>query len=395
MYILKKYLKTYILLILTFLLSNVSILKSQNTILISIDGIRSSDIELMPFVNGLAQKGVKSISLKPVFPSQTLPNFTSILTGKLPKEHGISANVFKNKYLHNNFGTFDFKEIDPKWISSKLLWTRLKELSINTIAIDYPISSLGADLSPSFLFSKKDSNIIQLLESTINNNQKNFVAIYFSEADNFGHKFGLSSQEYKSSLLEIDQKIKEIALIFNDKENTNIIIHSTFGMVEYQNHKQLYLNEILEMPRDKYINLGTMCLVYDIQDEVYVVNNINDNYFIYDEIPDYLNSFTEYNKPDVLLLAKEPFLFVREDTEIGKLKAVHGYDAESFTMHGFFTVFGSNTKNSYQIGTFNIVNIYDLILSYFDITTENFNEIEHILDLNSKTFEINSNLNHE
>jgi len=72
----------------------------KNVVLLTIPGLRDKDLEHMPNLNSLVAGGQKS-TMENSFPAVTWPAQANMLTGKLPNEHGVTANGFfwrdKNK----------------------------------------------------------------------------------------------------------------------------------------------------------------------------------------------------------------------------------------------------------------------------------------------------------
>lgn len=66
---------------------------SQHIVLISMPGLRSQDLDLMPNLKGLADRG-DSRPLVPSFPAVTCPVQATLTTGVTPDKHGITANGF-------------------------------------------------------------------------------------------------------------------------------------------------------------------------------------------------------------------------------------------------------------------------------------------------------------
>ena len=64
-----------------------------NVILLTIPGLRSSDVDRMPHLQQLVEGGSRS-SLTNSFPAVTWPAQANMLTGKLPKDHGVISNGF-------------------------------------------------------------------------------------------------------------------------------------------------------------------------------------------------------------------------------------------------------------------------------------------------------------
>ena len=62
-------------------------------ILLSVPGLRSTDLVSMPNLSKLTAAGDRA-TLTPSFPAVTWPVQANMLTGKLPREHGVIANGF-------------------------------------------------------------------------------------------------------------------------------------------------------------------------------------------------------------------------------------------------------------------------------------------------------------
>jgi hypothetical protein len=66
---------------------------SNHVILLSIPGLRAQDLASMPNLSRLTAGGDRA-TLTPSFPAVTWPVQANMLTGKLPREHGVIANGF-------------------------------------------------------------------------------------------------------------------------------------------------------------------------------------------------------------------------------------------------------------------------------------------------------------
>src|SRR5512134_595154 len=66
---------------------------SDTVVFLSIPGLRRQDLVSMPNLSRLASAGEQA-TLVPSFPAVTWPVQANMLTGKLPREHGVVANGF-------------------------------------------------------------------------------------------------------------------------------------------------------------------------------------------------------------------------------------------------------------------------------------------------------------
>ena len=105
----------------------------EYVILVSFDGFRydyADRVETKNF-DYLENWGVKSKSLKPVFPSFTFPNHYSIATGCYADKHKIIGNEFKTE-----LGNYSYKNKssvqDPKWYGAEPIWVTAEKNGIIT-----------------------------------------------------------------------------------------------------------------------------------------------------------------------------------------------------------------------------------------------------------------------
>ncbi len=86
--------------LLIILLSLSSLVYSQKTpyvILVSFDGFRWDYLnrDITPNLDLVIEDGVRTSSLRPIFPSKTFPNHLSIITGMYAENHGIISTILK------------------------------------------------------------------------------------------------------------------------------------------------------------------------------------------------------------------------------------------------------------------------------------------------------------
>ena len=64
-----------------------------HAVLISIPGLRSSDLAMMPRLAALGDAGAV-VPLSASFPAVTCPVQVNLTTGRLPQDHGVIANGY-------------------------------------------------------------------------------------------------------------------------------------------------------------------------------------------------------------------------------------------------------------------------------------------------------------
>lgn len=132
--------------IITFLIvfKGASAQQDKHVIIISIDGFRpdfyQEDKWATPILTKLAKDGVSADGVRGVFPSVTYPSHTTIITGKMPAEHGIYYN-----------SPFEPDGQTGKWywetnlIKSPTLWSEAEKAGLKTASVFWPVS-VGASV---------------------------------------------------------------------------------------------------------------------------------------------------------------------------------------------------------------------------------------------------------
>ncbi|MCE9524672.1 MAG: alkaline phosphatase family protein [Planctomycetales bacterium] len=110
-----------------------------HVILLSVPGLRSADLASMPNLSKLTAAGDKAM-LTPSFPAVTWPVQANMLTGKLPREHGVIANGFYWRDKHE-------VEMWTAWndkITAPQIWDLLHQKDPKlTSAVWFPMLSKG------------------------------------------------------------------------------------------------------------------------------------------------------------------------------------------------------------------------------------------------------------
>src|ERR1051325_4806922 len=121
---------------------------ASHVILISIDGMRADYVVTpdtyklrIPNLRALRSKGAYAVGAESVYPSLTYPAHTTMVTGMLPADHGITAN----RVFDEQSG-----EQTPPWhwfakeIKTDTVWDAAKRAGLVTAAVGYPVTAGAA-----------------------------------------------------------------------------------------------------------------------------------------------------------------------------------------------------------------------------------------------------------
>jgi predicted AlkP superfamily pyrophosphatase or phosphodiesterase len=247
-------------------------------VLISVDGFRpdfylSSEFKA-PYLKSLKEKGSFAKGMISVFPSVTYPNHTTLVTGKYPGEHGILSNVIFDKKPTTQWYW------DGNRIKSQTLWGILRENKLKTASLHWPVTqNLNIDfmvpeifkappwhtddsfelasryanpkdlpkkinkklsLNPYTNMKEADTWAFKAFKEIYKTEQPDFFALHIIYADKNQHDSGRDSNKTKNAISWIDENLKDLASVLDDK--TCLIILGDHGFMNYQ--KKIHLNAL-------------------------------------------------------------------------------------------------------------------------------------------------------
>jgi len=204
----------------------------EKVILLNIDGCRLDRFSeaKLPFLTSLLQEGSSfPEGIFTIYRALTNPAFASILTGTLPKYHGI---------INNNLGQRIKVEALPDLVPSILYGSMHVEHFSKTAWIKKIVSL------PKQGAYKADDIMFDMLKQDLTNSSDTRLFIAdLSEVDFLGHAYGSESAQYLTALRKTDTRIKDFFLWlkgtggFND---TVIIITSDHGIIRIDHSYLLF-----------------------------------------------------------------------------------------------------------------------------------------------------------
>jgi hypothetical protein len=177
------------------------------------DGFRSDYVEWHqpPHIKQAIAEGARVTNAKPVFPTVTTPNMTSLVTGAYPRTTGIACN---SQYVREA----DKIVRGPRTNAAETIAETLHKAGWSTASINhFMLQGRGAQsfVSTGYNDSEKTTDaIIQQLK-----NKTRFIAAIFGATDSAGHKHGPKSEQVKEAVLGIDRAIGRLISSLRDRES--------------------------------------------------------------------------------------------------------------------------------------------------------------------------------
>lgn len=238
----------------------------KNVVFICLDGMGINPIKTNLNKNSFLRKHIKQI-LTSTFPSTTTNATTALACNKKPLEHGwfgwslhfeeIGRNV--DIYLHSDSQTGE--KLDYKYPI-----TDNSDCYFDNTNTDYEINPI----LPIYVQTKSENKKIVIenevdmckaIRNVCAKEGKQFIYAYLSEPDSTMHEFGVSSNEAKNKIENINNEIEKLC---NDLTDTLIIITADHGQVDVEGYVEFY--------KDKEMNDMLDCIPYlDARTPAFVV----------------------------------------------------------------------------------------------------------------------------
>jgi ectonucleotide pyrophosphatase/phosphodiesterase family member 5 len=364
------------------------VLSQPYVLLISFDGFRWDYLDrgITPNIDKLINKGVRAISLRPVFPSKTFPNHVSIATGLYPEHHGIIHNYFKNPTTNEEFSLSKRKAAqNPKWYSGEFIWETARKQGVISASFFWPGSELTAEYrQPNYYkeyqhelpYEKRIEGVLDWLKLPMEK-RPHFITLYFHETDSKGHDYGPNSVEINNAIKLLDSLLRDLVDGIEKlslKDSVNIIIVSDHGMTEIYENKIINIEKLLGNKKAELWETGPVMMVDPREDGIYeLLKENSDNFYVYkkNEIPDfYFYSDHPFIYP-IILIAKPGYSLERNLSTGKKEYSIsvgnHGFEKDLLDMHGIFVASGPAFKVGYKTGTVWNIDIYPLICKILNI----------------------------
>lgn len=223
--------------------------KSSKVILFLIDGCRwdyVNEPDLKGFAK-MAKFGVKAEYVTPVFPSNSYPNYYSIVTGLYPESHGFVQNMMYDAereefflMLNNTNSTNPhwWEKAEPIWVTAEksgiktaLYWWAGGEVKIHgihpTIYLPHRYTFGGENIT------KDIQNKLENILNMFHRNDIRLAMVYYGAVDKNGHHSGPNSLETKEAVKEIDKVLDDLQSQIAQRglsNQVNVVVVSDHGM---------------------------------------------------------------------------------------------------------------------------------------------------------------------
>jgi alkaline phosphatase D len=361
--------------------------EKQYVIVLSMDGFRWDYNELIgtPNLDKIAEKGVKSKGLQPVFPTGTFPSHYSMATGLYPDHHGLIANTFFNVDLQQQYRISNREAVgNPAFYGGEPIWNTARKQDLITasyfwVGTEAPIGGYHPHTwkpyTNSVTFSQRIDSIISWLERP-EKDRPQLIMFYFEEPDATAHNHGpVDDKEthrmvkYCDSLVGVlDARLQALPFA----KNISLVIVSDHGMCPVDIDRIVYLQDYLPESWIQYSNqsspMALMTIVPEKLDSALLV--LSDvphiNAWKSSDVPKHLNYGTNPNIGNLVILADSAWSISQRPRENWK-KGDHGFDNQNRDMFGIFYAYGPKFEQNKVVPEFINIQLHNIIAHLLNI----------------------------
>ena len=348
-----------------------------------------------PGFKKLFDNGIRTKYTTVDFPSLSIPNYYTLMTGLHVENHGMVGN---NMYNEQNDTYFFLSNLtthyDPAWWKyAEPLWVAAEKQDKRSYMFYWP----GCDVairgtSPTFCESYfygngTYSDIPEMADSIykgiqlFKNDSADLVGIFTETIDAYGHSTGPNSPELIEKLVAMDGVIGQLMDNLTSEgltDDVTVMIFSDHGMTEISPARSVNLTDYIDLDDLKatVLGAGPICSIWPKDDKIDKVYNDlvrakeelgHFRVFKKNDIPDEWHYKNHARVAPIITVAEfrwfilQPYKKEFSVTKYGPLKGYHGYDPQNSDMRGIFVATGPGIKKNVKTKPINTVDIYQLM----------------------------------
>ena len=336
-----------------------------------------------PNLDYLAANGVKADALIPSFPTKTFPNHYTIVTGLYPENHGITFNTIYDPVFDAEFSLSNREEVqNSRWWGGEPIWITAEKNDIKTLGNFWPGSeaeikgyrpTYWTEYDGSLSNEDRVETVLQHLDKA-KKDRPQFLTIYFSDPDDYGHTAGPDSSAINVAIQECDARMGQLIPGLEKRnllDKVNIIIVSDHGMAQLSQERIVYLDDYLDISDLNILNwypvLDIWCDDSEVDSIYNLIYNKNEHLKVYKraDVPERLHYSNNRRIAPIIGILNNGWSLTSHDYfnkhQSYYAGGTHGYDPANSDMHAFFLAHGPSFKAGKTLPAFENVHLYSLM----------------------------------
>ena len=352
-------------------------------VLISFDGFRPEYLQRLDLPNfeRVWRDGVRSTGMLPIFPSKTFPNHYSIVTGLYAEHHGLVANQFHDPDRGARYRMHDTLAVwDGGWYRGEPLWVTAEKQGMVSASYFWVASEAAiGGVRPTFWkryegrvpnFARVDTVLSWL--ALAEERRPHLVTMYFSDADDAGHRHSPLSPQLDSAGARLDSALGRLldgVERLPIRERVYVVLVSDHGMSEVSPRWYAALDTLIDLTGVMIADAGPNANLHVDGGRARAVvlrDSINQRMrhgraYLREDMPSHLHYRADPRIGDLVVVMEDHYQVGRADRPPVEGTASHGWDPTTANMHALFIAKGPGIPRGRVIGAFENVDIYPFI----------------------------------
>ncbi len=363
-------------------------------VLISLDGFRYDYPEKFEAktLKSLAKNGVRAKWMIPSFPTKTFPNHYTIATGLYPAHHGIIENNIWD--FGTTFSLGKREEVqNPRWWLGEPIWVTAETQDHRAAAFFFPGTEAPIKgIRPSFWkeyvhetpHEERVDTVLGWLDLPKEKRPTVFT-MYFSDADDAGHRYSPDSAETREAVLKVDTALKRLLdglRVRKIEKQVNLIIVSDHGMATVDQQNAVLMDDVLDASKtERILWTGEIVQIFPKPgEEESIMAGLTSiqhaTCWRKSEIPERLHYRDSSRIAPIICSADEGWFMTSREryegqkkrAEFSQLRGAHGYDNRYESMRAIFIGHGKAFKKGKVVEPFENIHIYELMCRILGLT---------------------------
>lgn len=348
-------------------------------ILVSLDGFRFDYAKKYSATHllALAAHGAGAPEgMIPAYPTQTVPDLYSIVTGLYPEHHGIVADAFYDPARKEIYRAADPKtSADGSWYGGDPLWSLAERQGIRSACLSWPgCQAKIAGEGPAYSLPREGSKLsdaqrvdqIRELLRLPESRRPRFIAVSFPKVDQAARKYGPGSPQTAAAVRHVDSLIGTLGDDLDALHlRIDLIVVSDHGMAAVEGG---WADLDSYVPLGSFTTLGSLLYAPSeaAANEVYQKLKAADaRFMVYrrTKLPAELHFSSNPRAGDPVIIARGPYAIrAAAGAESQPEKGQAGFDPFIMPeMRGIFYAAGPDFRRGITLLPFESVNVYPLI----------------------------------
>ena len=363
-------------------------------ILISLDGFRYDYIDKFkpPTLGRLAENGVRAKWLIPSFPTKTFPNHYTVATGLYPENHGVIENNIWD--FGTTFTLGKREEVqNPRWWLGEPIWVTAEKQGQRAAAFFFPgteapIMGVRPSYWKEYVHETPHEERVDTVLGWLDlpkAQRPTLFTMYFSDADDAGHRFSPDSPELRAAVAKVDNGLKRLLDGLNKRKvdrKVNLVIVSDHGMATVDQRNAVVMDDYLDYTKtERVLWTGEIVQIFPKHgEEDSIIGRFRSlqhaRCWRKSEIPERLHYRNSPRIAPIVCSAEEGWFMTSRDRyeaqkkrpDFGQLRGAHGYDNQLESMRAIFVGHGKAFRKGKTVEPFANVEIYNLMCRILGLT---------------------------